>query len=297
MGFLAIPDEARCIARRGGAVRNAVFYLYDQADLARWQSFRFTDREIAAETGLSRRGVWDLLDELERAGLASVTRSTTRAPSTLELFRSARSEPELSQNRARTEPELSQNNRPATLATCGPEPELSQNRARTEPELSHRARRSTRAPDPRPQTPDRGKDPPQPPRAGGADSEPPVIDPGTSARREWVTQTAMPMLDECAADGTIGQVLDQHRTGETGLVDRWMKALGGDRKQTLNGPVTARHPGFESAPEGIRRRDVVAGLRQAAERWRAPATGPPDPKPEDLPSSNLFHLPEASARA
>lgn len=268
MGFLAIPDEARCIARRGGAVRNAVFYLYDQADLARWQSFRFTDREIAAETGLSRRGVWDLLDELERAGLASVTRSTTRAPSTLELFRSARSEPELSQNRARTEPEL-----------------------------SHRARRSTRAPDPRPQTPDRGKDPPQPPRAGGADSEPPVIDPGTSARREWVTQTAMPMLDECAADGTIGQVLDQHRTGETGLVDRWMKALGGDRKQTLNGPVTARHPGFESAPEGIRRRDVVAGLRQAAERWRAPATGPPDPKPEDLPSSNLFHLPEASARA
>ncbi len=72
-GWVAIPHSAIAAAGRDG--RLAVLDLYERADRLGYGPLLVTDRELSDDWGVTRRGVWRILEALEAAGLVQLDRA------------------------------------------------------------------------------------------------------------------------------------------------------------------------------------------------------------------------------
>jgi hypothetical protein len=89
------------------------------------------------------------------------------------------------------------------------------------------------------------------------------LDRGHSARVEWVARRALGELGDVSDPEHLELTLERYRTGDGGLVDVYATW---SRPQRARGTVIRT---WADAPDGLRRREIRAGLRLARERWLA----------------------------
>lgn len=102
----------------------------------------------------------------------------------------------------------------------------------------------------------------------------------------WVAKRAMEELSELTG-AALQAHLDAYDIGDAGHVDRWHRYIRGKSKMGLDGRTRRERP-EAGIPDGIRRRDIAAGLHQAAAEARArppPAEVEADPPESDPPET------------
>jgi hypothetical protein len=92
---------------------------------------------------------------------------------------------------------------------------------------------------------------------------------------EWIANRAIRQLDAIKADGEdIETALERYEQAPADVIDNWREFMRGTTATGVDGRSRRKRP-EQGIPEGIRRRDIVAGLQEGARRFRARARDRP----------------------